>query len=275
MKQWLTIDTPRDEAHTRKLVRMSDNVTLGYVARSFVASKRRSGAKPEYRKKLKQSLDILKPLWNEPIKELSQRNIRICLEDQVKRVSWETYIRQSHILADFFEFAKGKSLVLYNFVRAQPYKRKERLRFFTRGQLDLIFKALPQGRLRDACLLIYHTGMKTVELNQIKGVRSMFGATLFLKRRSLPCSPHLLGMIERYPRYNPRRIPHEFRVFMFKMEFAGDISYLRNSHFMRLYVNGTPHEIISKIHDIKMVENKFKFMSPSKFHPNIDFTDYL
>jgi len=95
--------------------------------------------------------------------------------------------------------------------------------------------------------------MKTVELNQIKGVRSMFGATLFLKRRSLPCSPHLLGMIERYPRYNPRRIPHEFRVFMFKMEFAGDISYLRNSHFMRLYVNGTPHEIISKIHDIKML----------------------
>jgi len=275
MRQPLTINTPRDEKHTQKLVRMSDHVTLGYVARSFIAAKRRSGAKPGYRKKLKQSLDILKPLWNEPIKELGQRNIRVCLEDQVKRVSWGTYVRRSHILADFFEFAKGKSLVLYNFVRAQPYERSERLRFFTRGQLDLIFRALPQGRLRDACLIIYHTGAKTVELRHIKGTRSMFGSTIFLDRRSLPCPAHLLSMVERYTRYNPRRIPREFKEFMSKMEFAGDLSYLRNSHFMRLYVNDTPHEIISKIHDVKMVENKFHFMSPSSYRPNTDFTDYL
>lgn len=269
----VTKDIPRDPNHTRKLVAMRDDVTLGLVVMRYVASKRRKKVKKSYIVHIHRALEAFRPLWNEPIKELGQNNVRACILPVEKRLSASAYAFRSQVFFDFFEFARSRGYVLYNFVAVKRYKREKRLRFFTKSQLDLIFGRLPIGKLRDACLIVYHTGIKTAELNQLWAVSAASGV-LHLKRRYVPCPPILFPVIDKCEQYSPSLVPGRFRKFMEQFDFPGDLSYLRNSHFVRLYVSGTPLSIIRSVHGTKDCKKKFQQIFPASFKPDLNFIDY-
>jgi hypothetical protein len=253
---------------------MSDDTTLGWVARLYVASKRRKKANKSYIVHIHRALEAFRPLWNEPIKELGQNNVRACILPVEKRLTASTYAFRSQIFYDFFEFARSRGYVLYNFVAVKRYKREKKLRFFTKSQLDIIFERLPAGKLRDACLIVYHTGIKTAELNKIRGVSSATRQMLLLSR-SVPCPLLLFPLIDRGEVYSPQAIPGQFKKFMEGLDFTGDLSYLRNSHFVRLYISGSPRETIKRIHGTKDAKKKFEQILPAGYEPDLNFIDYI
>lgn len=240
----LTVPAEKSPDHTRLMIGIHKQMTVQRAIYLYLRSLRQRKLSPTYVKQSRSVLSAIKKRFGTALtRDLEEKHIKRVLRSLYNKVAPNTYAHYSRVFFHFFEFCRAKKYVLYNYVREfdHPYHRAKM--FFSTTQLDIIFKSLEPGELRDACLIIYHTGIKRSELDEI--VRADFtNDLLILKHRRVNCPYHVLKVIERRRLYDSARVERNFREFMSALEFEGNLRFLQNAFVLRLHYAGTPIRVI-------------------------------
>ena len=236
----MTITPPKDFDLNVAMWKIPKGVTFrGAVARYLKYLRRRDLS----RVYIRQSRFVLRRLErmfeHDHIGRLTQRQIRRALRSIYFTVAPNTYAHYSRIYRLFFDFCQRQDLVAFNFVREFKLKYYRTLMFLTPAQLDLIFRGLPPGELRDACLLMYGVPLLRTELAKIVGI-DWINHRLILTDRRVPCDPLTLKIVERRRRYSLNRVMKQFHCFRKRLDFLARLEFFRNSWIVRESLLGTP-----------------------------------
>lgn len=227
-------------------MRMNHRITVRIAVDRYLRHLKRKHATRNYQNESKKVLGRVVNLYGEiPICEITRQDIHKMAVRVYRKVQPNTYSNYARIWALFFERCKESNLVLYNWVQVfeLPYYRTKA--FFDSYQLDFIFSKLEQGELRDACLILYHTGISKNELDSI--VRSdQLNQLLILKDRRISCPEHIAKLVTKRRFYKTQRVGENFRAFIKQFDFTGTMRFISNSYVVRQHLAGTPVKLIRR-----------------------------
>lgn len=243
LKIGLTIDIPRDPQHTLKSLDLSKQMTATGAAKRYIASIRKAGWTKLTVRQYERVLNILiREFQYTKVSELDRVSVDKFLRRVHGSVKAITYAHYSRIYWQYFEFCRQNNYCLYNWVRKFSLIASKKTRFYLPKQVELIFKELPQGETRDACLLIYHTGIDVHDLNNITLVNRAQG--VFVVDGRTVRYPRWLDHIDIGSRWSVDRIAGEFRELLQRLELPGDLRFMQNTWVARAAAGGTPLPVI-------------------------------
>jgi hypothetical protein len=188
------------------------------------------------------------------IVDLTRREVRKSLREIFSGVKPSTYSHYSRVIRLFFEFCKKACLCLYNYVREFNFEPTS-VAFYTPHQLDRIFRLLPLGETRDACRVIYHTGIGIGDLDAIVSVKLN---QLVLMDRTVMCQEFISETVRARPFYMRLRIQVDFKKFVRAREIGGNLRFLQNSYLVRAHLAGTPLAVMRSQIGFRSIENVTK-----------------
>jgi len=234
-----------DEDLTRKLLRLSDDYTLGTAIGKYTGQFLRDYKSKGYIDMIRAALKVFDDIKKMPVKAITGAELEWRLRIRSGRVSPQTDHRYHLAIYYFFEYLRRRELVVYNYVRFPGVFKPLVARALDPEQLDILFKTLPEGKLRDACLIVYHTGMKLEELNSI--VRYSYATEqLILPHRRVKISKLMVGKVEHCPRFRLTRLRDDLRAAVKDLDFEVSFSRIRLAFVRRAVEEGIPKELIRR-----------------------------
>jgi len=226
-KQRLTIKGPE------RTPRIRSKVTVETAVERYLSHMKRSRLSKLHIKTTKETLQpLVKHVGRLEIRKLKRYQVGYRLNEFYRRVQPNSYAVYARRVYKFLEYCVRRHWMAVNWVRRVDYRYKRgSIAFFTPIQLDLIFKNLRNGELRDACLLICATGIARSDLDGLVKA-DLCHQQLVLTDRRVFCPEEILSIAAKRRFFNSYRVMKDFKKLLNSLELGGNFRYLQNSYLL-------------------------------------------